>query len=67
MGEELPDLLNFGSSGLYVFYPSFQKGLKESVWNLCKTLLLYDSLVGKEDFGQIIATILFPLQFCQRK
>ena len=69
-GEELPDLLNTGSCSLHVVHGSFEKGAKESGWNLGNTLrflwqILHDTLARREDFIQITGSDLFPFWFCQ--
>ena len=69
-GEELPDLLNIGSCSLHVVHGSFEKGAKESGWNLGNTLcslwqIFHKTPARREDFIQITSSDLFPFQFCQ--
>ena len=71
-GEELPDLLNIGSCSLHVGHGSFQKGAKESGWNLGSTLrplwqIFHDTPTRREGFIQITGCHLFPFQFCQHR
>ena len=69
-GEELPDLLNIEGCSLHVVHGSFEKGAKESGWNLGNTLrslwqIFHDTPARREDFIQITSSDLFPFQFCQ--
>lgn len=70
--EELPELLNIGSCGLHIVHGSFQKGAKESGWDLANILrslwqIFHDSPARREDFTKITGTSVFPLQFCQHR
>ena len=63
-GEELPDLLNIGSCSLHVIHESFEKGAKESGWNLGNTVhslsqIFHDTPARREDFIQITGSDLF--------
>ena len=54
-GEELPDLLNIRSCSLHVVHGRFEKGAKESRWNLGIILcslwqIFHDTHVRREDF-----------------
>ena len=71
-GEELPDLLNIVSCGLHVVHGSFQRGAKQSGWNLANILrslwqVFHDVSARREDFIQITGRDVFPLQFCQHR
>ena len=70
--EELPDLLNIGSCSLHVVHASFEKGAKESGWNLSNTLhslwqIFHDTPARRKDFIQITGNDLFLFQFCQHR
>ena len=71
-GEELTDLLNIGSCGLHVVHGLFQRGAKQSGWNLANILrslwqVFHVVPARREDFIQITGSDVFPLQFCQHR
>ena len=79
-GEELPDLLNtfssssniYRSCSLHVIHRRFEKGAKESGWNLGNTLcslwqIFHDTHARREDFIQITGSDMFPFRFCQHR
>ena len=64
-GEELSDLLNIGSCSLHVVHGRFEKGAKESGWNLGNTLcslwqIFRNTPAKRNDFIQITGSDLFP-------
>ena len=57
---------------MHVVHASFEKGAKESGWNLGNTLcslwqILHDTPARREDFIQITGSDLLPFQFCQHR
>ena len=55
---------------MHVVHASFEKGAKESGWNLGNALcslwqILHDTPARREDFIQITGSDLLPFQFCQ--
>ena len=66
--EELPELLNIGSCSLHVVYENFEKGAKQSEWNLGNTLLFLRQIfhatpARREDFIEITGSDFFPFSF----
>ena len=65
-------MLNIGSCSLHVVHGSFEKGAKESGWNLGNTLhflwqIFHDTPARREDCIQITGSNLFPFRFCQHR
>ena len=57
---------------MHVLHESFEKGAKESGWDLGNTLgslwqIFHDTPARKEDFIQITGSDLLPFQFCQHR
>ena len=55
---------------MHIVYGRFEKGAKESGWNLGNTLhslwqIFHDTPGRREDFIQITGGDLFPFRFCQ--
>ena len=55
---------------MHVVHGRFEKGAKESGWNLGDTLrslwqIFHDTIARRKDFIQITGSDLFPFRFCQ--
>ena len=57
---------------MHVVHERFEKGAKESGWNLGNTLcslrqIFHDTPARREDYIQITGSDLFPFRFCQHR